>query len=82
MHSRVEAMVMAAFDTAQGMVMANSGTAKLERIPTPPPKITNRRKEAMGPGEAEVAVSGFGARGDFMAASFRRERVLFRGCGR
>ncbi|GAB3006664.1 hypothetical protein GCM10023080_085560 [Streptomyces pseudoechinosporeus] len=72
MHSRVEAMVMIAFETAQGMVMANSGTAKLHRTPTPPPKTTNRMKEAIGPGPAEVATSDFFESGDFMAASFRR----------
>ncbi len=60
---------MIAFETAQGMVMANSATERLERAPTPPPKITKRMKEAMGPGAAEVAVSGFCASGDFMAGA-------------
>jgi hypothetical protein len=47
------------------MTVANSATAKLERTPTPPPKITNRMKEALR--AAGVAVSGFCTSGDFMA---------------
>lgn len=57
---------MIAFEKAQVMVMASSGTARLERTPTPPPVMTNRRKEATGPGVAEVAISGLCASGDFM----------------
>jgi hypothetical protein len=76
-HSRVEATVMIAFETAQGIVMASSVTAKLDRTPTPPPEITNRRKEATGPRVAEVAVSGFRASGDFMAGSpLEAQRLL------
>jgi hypothetical protein len=57
---------MIAFEAAHGMSLANSGTAKLERTPTPPPKITNRMNAAMGPVVAAVAVSGLCTSNGFM----------------
>lgn len=35
---------MTAFETAQGIITADSDTAKPERNPTPPPKVANRMK--------------------------------------
>ncbi|MFI6339800.1 hypothetical protein [Streptomyces sp. NPDC050535] len=48
----VEATVISAFATAQGISAASRATAKLEATPTPPPDTTNRAKEASGPGAA------------------------------
>ncbi|MEU1519411.1 hypothetical protein ABZ490_46045 [Streptomyces sp. NPDC005811] len=81
MHSNVEATVMIAFEIHQGNAMARSGTAKLERTPTPPPKITNLMKESTGPGVAgaAVAVAGFfggsGARGDQLLDSRKYNQI-------
>jgi hypothetical protein len=55
----VEATVMIALATTQGINPARRGTAKLERTPMPPPQRTNRAKETSGPG----AVGGAGAAG-------------------
>jgi hypothetical protein len=44
--------VITAFATAHGIVIATSGTAKLESTPIPPPQTTKRTKEARGPGMA------------------------------
>ncbi|WP_223180195.1 hypothetical protein [Streptomyces griseicoloratus] len=57
---------MIAFEIAQGMAVAKSGIAKLERTPMPPPKIRNRVKEVTGPGDAGVAFPASSARGDGM----------------
>jgi hypothetical protein len=46
----VEATVMIALATTQGISPARRGTAKLERTPMPPPQRTNRAKETSGPG--------------------------------
>ncbi len=45
-------MVISAFAATHGSTPASSATARLERIPTPPPRATNRTKEATGPGPA------------------------------
>ncbi|MFD0332504.1 hypothetical protein ACFQZ0_01415 [Streptomyces erythrogriseus] len=80
-HSRVETMVTMAFETAQGIVRASSGTAKLERTPTPPPESTNRTNEVTGPGPAEAATSHLFPGSGFMVVSFLVSRAAT-GCGR
>src|ERR1044072_335939 len=57
-HRSVEATVITAFATAHGIVIATSGTAKLERTPIPPPQTTKRTKEARGPGAAGESREG------------------------
>jgi hypothetical protein len=66
-HRTVEVIVTTAFATAHGTVTANRGTAKPASTPTPPPRTTNRRNAARGPGAAGVAVAVCCARGDFVA---------------
>jgi hypothetical protein len=65
-HRTVEATVIRAFASAQGISVASDATAKPARRPTPPPHPTKRTKEEKGP--------GFDARGAFMSVSFRTGR--------
>ncbi|MFJ8539191.1 hypothetical protein [Streptomyces sp. NPDC093591] len=67
-----------ALASAQGIAAASSGTAALERSPTPPPHTTNRTKEEKGPGVDGLGVDvlGFDERCDSMAASFRADLNL------
>ncbi|KUO00305.1 hypothetical protein AQJ67_23605 [Streptomyces caeruleatus] len=46
----MEAMVIRALASAQGIAAASRGTAALERRPTPPPHTTKRTKEERGLG--------------------------------
>lgn len=56
----------------QGITTANITTAKLLSTPTPPPKTTNRTKDATGPGADEVSTRVLSESAD-MAVSFRAE---------
>ncbi|NUT25793.1 MAG: hypothetical protein HOV84_07690 [Streptomyces sp.] len=77
-HSRVEATVIRAFASAQGITVASSGTTAPASSPTPPPHTTNRAKEARVPSREVRGRDALGFDGccDSMAASFRADLNL------
>lgn len=80
-HRSVETTVITAFATAHGIVMATSGTAKLDRTPIPPPQTTKRTKEASGPGAAEYGSETWeereGVDGDLVLSAVCGSMVVF-----